>query len=90
MQLYGKVESFKQWQAAHVADENRATGLHHFNCAFDHAQQVIDAREVLDNRIENDEIKGVLARCRQNCLRVFDSSSSCGRSSLRRLRVCWM
>src|SRR6478672_1238723 len=54
------MELFEQRQAAYVADENGATGLHDPGCAFDHLQQIIDAREVLDHGVENDKVKCAL------------------------------
>src|SRR5689334_5463498 len=51
------MESFEQGQAAYVADENGAAGLHDLKRAFDHLQQIINAREVLDHGVEHDKIK---------------------------------
>ena len=48
------VEGGEERQAAHVADEHGAAGRHRGDRRREHADEVIDSREVLDHRVHDD------------------------------------
>src|SRR5689334_11487884 len=51
------MKSFQQGQAAYVSNENVTAVFHHLNCAFDHVDEVIDSREILDDRVKDNQVK---------------------------------
>ena len=57
MELDRGMERREQRQAADVAHEHGAAGRHGGDRPLQHLHQVVDAREVLDDRVEDDEIE---------------------------------
>ena len=57
MQFNGGMEVLEQWQAAHVANEDVAAGRDQLQRRFEHAQQVIHAGEILDDRVQHDQVE---------------------------------
>ena len=57
VELHRGVEGLEQRQAAHVAHEDRAAGRHRRDRPLQHLHQVVDAGEVLDDRVEDDEVE---------------------------------
>ena len=55
-ELHRSVECPEQRQAADVAQEDRTAGGDRIHCPLDDAEQVADIREVLNYRIEDDEV----------------------------------
>ena len=57
VELHRGVEGLQERQAAHVAHEDGAAGGHRRHRPLQHPHQVVDVREVLDDRIEHHEVE---------------------------------
>ena len=66
VQLDGSVVGLEQGKAAHVAHENEASGSHGLHGALQYSQEVLDAGEVLNHRVEDDDVE----RARRHAVEV--------------------
>jgi hypothetical protein len=58
-QLDRRVERLEQGEAAQIAEEDRASRRHRPHRPFQHPHQVVGARKVLDDRVEDGEIEAL-------------------------------
>ena len=60
LELDGRVERAEERQAANVADEEETVGSQHADGPLEHPNQVVDTREVLDDRVQDDGVECLL------------------------------
>ena len=63
--LHGGVKSLQQRKTSDIPDEHRPARAHRLHGPFQNPQQVIDAGEILNHRVQDDGIKGCLVKLRK-------------------------